>query len=208
MTPVTRASVRRSETPPGSPPQRAAAAPRPPRAPQPGSGEPINPVKVKTITVKAGDVQTASLVPLVAPPQATVAPAAFRRTHRAAPRPPARRASRHPGTSAGRRRRPAPPRVYQTASAPPRRSRRATGRARSPAAPGDPGRRVPEGTEASSACARRRPWQAGVAKPSRSREDRQGRQESSAPASPASDQSSASRLQVLQAQRHGCMRSD
>jgi D-alanyl-D-alanine carboxypeptidase len=48
------------------------------RAPKPGSGEPINPVKVKTITVKAGNVQTAALVPLVAPaPQATVAPAHF-----------------------------------------------------------------------------------------------------------------------------------
>src|SRR5215208_2137079 len=48
------------------------------RQPKPGSGEPINPVKVKTITVKAGNVQTAMLVPLTAPaPQATVAPAHF-----------------------------------------------------------------------------------------------------------------------------------
>src|SRR5205085_12256543 len=45
------------------------------RQPRPGSGEPINPVKVKTITVKAGNVQTAMLVPLTAPaPQASVAP--------------------------------------------------------------------------------------------------------------------------------------
>ena len=48
------------------------------RAPQPGSGEPINPVKVKTITVKAGAIQTASLAPfVVAAPQASVAPAHF-----------------------------------------------------------------------------------------------------------------------------------
>src|SRR5205085_10799467 len=46
-----------------------------PRQPKPGSGEPISPVKVKTITVKAGNVQTAMLVPLTAPaPQASVAP--------------------------------------------------------------------------------------------------------------------------------------
>ena len=48
------------------------------RQPKPGSGEPISPVKVKTITVKAGNVQTAMLVPLTAPaPQASVAPAHF-----------------------------------------------------------------------------------------------------------------------------------
>ncbi|TMJ04260.1 MAG: peptidase M15 [Alphaproteobacteria bacterium] len=51
------------------------------RQPKPGSGEPINPVKVKTITVKAGNVQTAMLVPLTAPaPQATVAPPHFAKT--------------------------------------------------------------------------------------------------------------------------------
>ena len=54
------------------------AAPALSRAPKPGSGEPITPVKVKTITVKAGNIQTAALVPLVAhAPQATVAPAHF-----------------------------------------------------------------------------------------------------------------------------------
>lgn len=54
------------------------AAPVAAHQPKPGSGEPINPVKVKTITVKAGNVQTAMLVPLVSPaPQATVAPAHF-----------------------------------------------------------------------------------------------------------------------------------
>jgi D-alanyl-D-alanine carboxypeptidase len=48
------------------------------RAPKPGSGEVITPVKVKTITVKAGNVQTAALVPLVShAPQASVAPANF-----------------------------------------------------------------------------------------------------------------------------------
>jgi D-alanyl-D-alanine carboxypeptidase len=48
------------------------------RQPRPGSGEPINPVKVKTITVKAGNVQTAMLVPLTSPaPQASVAPPHF-----------------------------------------------------------------------------------------------------------------------------------
>jgi D-alanyl-D-alanine carboxypeptidase len=51
------------------------------RQPRPGSGEPINPVKVKTITVKAGNVQTAMLVPLTAPaPQASVAPPHFAKT--------------------------------------------------------------------------------------------------------------------------------
>ena len=46
--------------------------------PQPGSGEPINPIKVKTITVKAGMVQTASLVRAGGDaPQATVAPPHF-----------------------------------------------------------------------------------------------------------------------------------
>jgi D-alanyl-D-alanine carboxypeptidase len=40
-----------------------------------GSTDPIAPVRVKTISVKAGNVQTAALYPLVAPaPQATVAP--------------------------------------------------------------------------------------------------------------------------------------
>ena len=48
------------------------------RQPRPGSGEPISPVKVKTITVKAGSVQTAMLVPLTGPtPQASVAPPHF-----------------------------------------------------------------------------------------------------------------------------------
>jgi D-alanyl-D-alanine carboxypeptidase len=60
------------------------------RAPQPGSGEPINPIKVKTITVKAGALQTASLGALVmSAPQATVAPPHFAKTAAAtAPLPP------------------------------------------------------------------------------------------------------------------------
>jgi D-alanyl-D-alanine carboxypeptidase len=54
------------------------AAPVLARQPKPGTAEPINPVKVKTITVKAGNVQTAMLVPLTGPaPQATVAPPHF-----------------------------------------------------------------------------------------------------------------------------------
>ncbi len=57
------------------------------RQPKPGSGEPINPVKVKTITVKAGNVQIAMLVPLTSPaPQASVAPPHFaKRAARAEP---------------------------------------------------------------------------------------------------------------------------
>ena len=60
------------------------------RAPQPGSGEPINPIKVKTITVKAGALQTASLGALVmSAPQATVAPPHFaKNAAAAAPLPP------------------------------------------------------------------------------------------------------------------------
>jgi D-alanyl-D-alanine carboxypeptidase len=69
-----------------APPQ---AAPALSRAPKPGSGEPINPVKVKTITVKAGNIQTAALVPLVAPmPQATIAPPHFAPTAAAPLSPP------------------------------------------------------------------------------------------------------------------------
>jgi len=46
-------------------------------SPKPGSAEPINPVKVKTITVKAGNVQTAMLVPISPAPTAMVAPPHF-----------------------------------------------------------------------------------------------------------------------------------
>jgi D-alanyl-D-alanine carboxypeptidase len=48
---------------------------------QPGSAEPINPVKVKTISVKAGAVQIAGIMPLaISAPQATVAPPNFATT--------------------------------------------------------------------------------------------------------------------------------
>jgi D-alanyl-D-alanine carboxypeptidase len=82
------------------------------RAPKPGSGEPINPVKVKTITVKAGNVQTAALVPLVAPtPQAAQAPAHF------APATPAAPPAARPGILGTLPAEPAQPVVYQTAAA-------------------------------------------------------------------------------------------
>lgn len=45
--------------------------------PKPGTAEPINPVKVKTITVKAGNVQTAMVVPMSPAPTAMVAPPHF-----------------------------------------------------------------------------------------------------------------------------------
>jgi D-alanyl-D-alanine carboxypeptidase len=81
MAPVTVASAPLGTPEAAGPaPEQGSSAPQPAlsRAPKPGSGEPINPVKVKTITVKAGNVQSAVLVPLVAPaPQATVAPAHF-----------------------------------------------------------------------------------------------------------------------------------
>jgi D-alanyl-D-alanine carboxypeptidase len=85
------------------------------RAPKPGSGEPINPVKVKTITVKAGNVQTAALVPLVAPtPQAAQAPAHFAPTTATVVAPPAPR----PGILGTLPAEPAQPAaVYQTAAA-------------------------------------------------------------------------------------------
>jgi len=53
-----------------------------------GSTDPIAPVRVKTITVKAGNVQTAALYPLVAPaPQATVAPPHLAKNAASAPAP-------------------------------------------------------------------------------------------------------------------------
>ncbi len=52
--------------------------------PKPGSAEPINPVKVKTITVKAGNVQTAMLVPISPAPTAMVAPPHFAKSAPAA----------------------------------------------------------------------------------------------------------------------------
>ncbi len=49
--------------------------------PRPGSAEPISPLRVKTISVKAGNVQSASLAPLTSPSlAANVAPAHFARS--------------------------------------------------------------------------------------------------------------------------------
>jgi len=92
-------------------------------APQPGSGEPINPIKVKTITVKAGAVQTASLGALVmSAPQATVAPPHFAKNAVAAaplPAPPGARPGILGTLPAETVRAPQPqqPATYQMASA-------------------------------------------------------------------------------------------
>jgi D-alanyl-D-alanine carboxypeptidase len=72
-----------------APDTRAIQAPPPVAAtltpqPKPGSAEPINPVKVKTITVKAGNVQTAMLVPMSPAPTAMVAPPHFAKSAPAA----------------------------------------------------------------------------------------------------------------------------
>ena len=115
---VASAPIRSTETSNPAPEQASLPAPQPvlSRAPQPGSGEPINPVKVKTITVKAGNVQSAVLVPLVASaPQATVAPAHFAPAAMAsvpAPPPGAR-----PGVLGVLPAEPQQAAVYQTASA-------------------------------------------------------------------------------------------
>jgi D-alanyl-D-alanine carboxypeptidase len=61
-------------------PVAAALSPQP----KPGSAEPINPVKVKTITVKAGNVQTAMVVPISPAPTASVAPPHFAKSAPAA----------------------------------------------------------------------------------------------------------------------------
>jgi D-alanyl-D-alanine carboxypeptidase len=61
-------------TAPPAPAEKPLAAFRP----APGSNEPIKPVAVKTITVKAGAIQTAALAPLIAAvPHATAAPSHF-----------------------------------------------------------------------------------------------------------------------------------
>jgi D-alanyl-D-alanine carboxypeptidase len=52
--------------------------------PKPGSAEPISPVKVKTITVKAGNVQTAMVAPISPAPTAMVAPPHFAKSAPAA----------------------------------------------------------------------------------------------------------------------------
>jgi D-alanyl-D-alanine carboxypeptidase len=74
---------------------------------QPGATEPISPVKVKTITVKAGNVQTALLSPLTSPaPAATVAPPHFAKNAPAVTVPPAQPMPAVQSTA-----------VYETASA-------------------------------------------------------------------------------------------
>ncbi|MEJ0076443.1 MAG: serine hydrolase [Alphaproteobacteria bacterium] len=83
-----------------APPVGAAFAPQP----KPGSAEPINPVKVKTITVKAGNVQTAMMVPISPAPTAMVAPPHFAKSTPAAAAPVVAE-------------KPAAPAVYQVASA-------------------------------------------------------------------------------------------
>ena len=126
MAPVAVASmpVEKAETPAPRPVQSALRRPHfARRAPKPGSGEPINPVKVKTITVKAGNVQTATLLPLVAPRAAGDRRAAAFRQERAggsaAPPPPGAR----PGilgtlpVEAVQAPQPQRPAIYQTASA-------------------------------------------------------------------------------------------
>ncbi len=80
MGPVAIAPASEAETPAAAVSQAFApqAAPTLSRQPKPGTAEPITPVKVKTITVKAGNVQTAMLMPLTGPAlQATVAPPHF-----------------------------------------------------------------------------------------------------------------------------------
>ena len=172
------------------------AAPALSRQPKPGSGEPINPVKVKTITVKAGNVQTAMLVPLIAPRRRRrVAPPHFAknaqsRCSRRRRRAPVRACSaccrskrcRPPSLAAvyDRRRRRPPCRSR------PRRPRRAAASAR----PLDhPGRRVPEGNRSAGAPARGADrWRKTLSpRPSRSpRGSSRAARSSTAPASPAS----------------------
>ena len=78
MAPITTSSVAEGDTSPAPAIQAASpvASSLSPQ-PKPGSAEPINPVKVKTITVKAGNVQTAMLVPISPAPTAMVAPPHF-----------------------------------------------------------------------------------------------------------------------------------
>jgi D-alanyl-D-alanine carboxypeptidase len=80
MAPVAPSKIAEGDASPASdtraapvPPLSASLAPQP----KPGSAEPINPVKVKTITVKAGNVQTAMVVPISPAPTASVAPPHF-----------------------------------------------------------------------------------------------------------------------------------
>ena len=88
MAPITTNNVAEGDTGPAhvapaihaAPPVASSLSPQP----KPGSAEPINPVKVKTITVKAGNVQTAMLVPISPAPTAMVAPPHFAKSAPAA----------------------------------------------------------------------------------------------------------------------------
>jgi D-alanyl-D-alanine carboxypeptidase len=107
MAPMTTNSVAEGDT---SPAPTIHAAPRVASSlshqPKPGSAEPINPLKVKTITVKAGNVQTAMLVPISPAPTAMVAPPQFAKNA------PAAVPVHSPATE-----KPATPAAYQVASA-------------------------------------------------------------------------------------------
>ena len=88
MAPITTNSVAEGDTRPAHVAPAIHAAPPVASSlshqPKPGSAEPINPVKVKTITVKAGNVQTAMLVPISPAPTAMVAPPHFAKSAPAA----------------------------------------------------------------------------------------------------------------------------
>jgi D-alanyl-D-alanine carboxypeptidase len=81
MAPITTNSVAEGDAGPAPIAQATHAAPPVASSlsphPKPGSAEPINPVKVKTISVKAGNIQTAMVVPISPAPTATVAPPHF-----------------------------------------------------------------------------------------------------------------------------------
>ena len=107
MPAVTANTISEGDASPAPQPVAQAAAPQVVPAlshqPKPGTAEPINPVKVKTITVKAGNVQTAMVVPMSPSPTALVAPPHFAKS---APR-------RLVAPAAPE----APPAVYEVASA-------------------------------------------------------------------------------------------
>jgi D-alanyl-D-alanine carboxypeptidase len=80
MPPVAANTISEGDPSPAAQPVAQAAAPLVPalsHQPRPGTAEPINPVKVKTITVKAGNMQTAMVVPMSPSPTAMVAPPHF-----------------------------------------------------------------------------------------------------------------------------------
>jgi D-alanyl-D-alanine carboxypeptidase len=112
MPAVTANPISEGDASPAPQPVAQAAAPQVVPAlshqPKPGTAEPINPVKVKTITVKAGNVQTAMVVPMSPSPTAMVAPPHFAKSAPAVSGAPAVVAPAAPE---------AQPAVYQVASA-------------------------------------------------------------------------------------------